>query len=77
MEGQVGCQKQGWHFHHHIGTGTDLPFLIQQTSAYLFFPNILVFVDKPHMYVVIPVDKMIIYIQFLQLKPFVYICATK
>ena len=43
----------------------------------IFFSNIFVFVDKPHMYVVIPVNKMIIYMKFLDPKPFVYICAIK
>ena len=64
-------------FPHHTGTGTSLHILIQRTSAYHFIPNIFVFIDKPHMYFVIPDNKMIIYMKFLHLKPFVYICAIK
>ena len=54
-------------FPHHPGTGTSLHILIQRTSAYHFIPNIFGFVDKPHMYVVIPANKMIIYMKFLYL----------
>ena len=74
MEGQVGHQKQGWR---HMRRSTNLHVPIQQTSAYHFFLSIFVFVDRAHLFAVNPAEKMIIYLKFLHLKPFVYICAIK